>query len=314
MTKIQKPIVVLLFALLAMIGCKRESLPDKPDSPNEEGKTAPSSNEVIYRKSAAEIAAAKEKWLTGALASMRGEIAARGGCGAKFKNHLELVEVTGTCGGTWNVKYDIWSLDWVGSGYELPPVTVSFTDVFSGSLSYNLISSSATQVDPTCVAWYADGYCLLQRDYRYQLNNVTSSSTPWPADIGNYALGLRSGYSGTCTPLSITGDLKGSLTAAEIEAMEALITLPVGPVPNLLISTQCASLCYTPNVICPTSGDFRYRIQGSGASWTHYALNAAGGLIFGLASGTYEYECELTYTISGSPVTSLTKTGTFTIM
>lgn len=310
MRNIQKSLAMVVFALLLMISCRRETLPDKPNSPNEEDKT---SARGIYRKTPAEIAAAKEKWLASARASLREEIAARGGCGDKHKNHLEFVGISGTCSGTWDVEYYIWSLDWVGSGYATTPVSVSFTNLFSNSISSTLLASNATLDDPGCTNWWVDGYCLLLREYVYELSNVTAPSTPWPSNIGNYTLNLLSGFLPTCTPLAVTGNLKGSLTGPEIAGLPALMSVDRVTTTSAFVKTECSLLCYPPNVICPNNGVFTYWPQGfPGSAIAINPLSGAGQLIFGLSSGvTYEYSCTLNYTIGGSPYTSLTKTGTF---
>jgi hypothetical protein len=314
MRKFQKPLAVLLFALFVVISCKRETLPDKPDSPNEEGKTSTSSKQITYRKSAAEIAAAKEKWLQSARAAMRNDIAARGGCGEKFKNHIELIGYSGTCSGTsWNIQYYIWSLDYVGSGYATTPVSVSFTDYYNNSVSSSMISMDSILDDPNCNNWWFDGYCLLLREYEYQLTGVQTPSGAWPADIGNYTLNLLSGFVPTCTPLAITGELKGGYTGDEYAAMPARVNVnPTGGT-SVLVATDCAIACPPPYVVCPGSGTFSYKPLGSPGAYTNVSLSAIGALVSGLSSGTYEYTCTLNYTIAGLPYTSLPKTGTFVI-
>lgn len=314
MRKIQKPIVVLLFALLAMISCRRETLPDKSNSQKEQDKTSTPSN-VVYKKSPAEIATAKERWLKNALAGTT-NIATRGGCDLHVSNNIEITGYTGViCSSTtlWDIEYTIWSLDWVGSGYVTAPVSATFTDVNSNTLSANLISSSANLVDPGCTNWWVDGYCLLLREYVYELSSVPAPSSAWPADLGDYSLGLLSGFLPGCAPLrGVAGDLRGGYSATEYAAMPALLTVnPSGG--NLLIATECAILCPPPYVICPTGGVFSYRPQGSSGAYTNLTLTAIGGLFFGIPAGIYEYTCTLNYTIGGSSVTSLPKTGTFTL-
>jgi hypothetical protein len=314
MRNFQRPLAVLLFAILIIAGCKRETLPDKTKSPTEESKTPVSTQQVIYRASAEQIAAAKENWLKSVRTEPK-DFAARGGCGRHTRHHIEILEVTGaSCSVTsWNVKYIIWSYDEVGSAYVTNPISASFTDMNSNSLSATLLSSSAALADPNCINWWSDTYCDMIREYRYELTNVPAPSSNWPADIGDFTLTLRSGFTGNCTPLTVSGDLKGSFTAAEYEAMPARVTVGATGGTSVLVGTDCALTCIPPYTVCPTGGVFSYRPQGSTGSYTNHTLNATGGLIFSIPSGTHEYSCTLNYTIGGNTYTSLPKTGTFVI-
>lgn len=311
MRYIQKPLTILLFAMLVVISCKRETLPK--DSPNEESKTSTSSK-VIYRATPEEIAAAKKEWLR-SIRSRPDNIAARGGCGEHVSDKILIVEAVGSsCSATsWDIKYLIWSYDLVGSQSLKIPISVSFTDMNSNPLTSTLLGSDSALDDPNCTDWMFDGYCSMTREYFYQLSGVPAPASTWPVDLGDFTLNLRSGFSGLCTPLPVQGDLQGSFTAADYASMPARINAnPTGGT-SLLVATDCSSLCPPYYIVCPTGGTFSYRPQGSSGSYTNVALNAIGALINPIPSGTYEYTCTLNYTIGGNPVTSLPKTGTFVI-
>ncbi|HEX2631041.1 MAG TPA: hypothetical protein VHM26_18620 [Chitinophagaceae bacterium] len=315
MRKLQKPLAILLFALLTVISCRRDSLPDKQNSPNEEDKTSTASKEVIFKLTPAEIATIKNEWLKKVRSKPRDPgIAAKGGCGEHVSHQILIVEATSSsCSATsWDIKYIIWSYDLVGSNYVQNPISVSFTDVNSNPLSSTLLNSQPTNYSG-CPDWMFDGYCELTREYTYLLSNVPAPASAWPTDLGDFTLDLRSGFSGLCTPLTVSGDLKGSFTAADYASMPARINAnPTGGT-SLLVATDCSQTCPPHYIVCPTGGTFTYWPQGSPGSPTNQSLSAIGALITSIPSGTYDYSCTLNYTIGGNPYTSLPKTGTFII-
>jgi hypothetical protein len=316
MRNIQKTLVMLLFTLLIVVSCKRDTVRENTNPPNEEGKASTPSN-VVYKKSAADIAATKNEWLRKTLSTTTNP-AARGGCGLHVSSYSEVVQVTGAyCSSTtsWTIRYHIVSLDWVGSGYATVPVSESFTDVSSNALSYSLISSNAALVDPGCTNWWVDGSCLMVRDYIYDLTSVPAPSSAWPPDLGDYSLQLLSGFLPSCTPLRVGGDLKGGFTGAEYAAMPArLNAASTGAPGGLFITTDCSIVCPPPNIVCPTGGSLDYWPVSNPSNVTNVTVTTVGNLIFGVPAGTYNYSGTLNYTIGGTPYTSQPKTGSFVIL
>jgi hypothetical protein len=318
MKSIQKAIYVILFSLLIVVGCKRESVTE--NSRNKEqvaangDKTSTNSSNIIYKATEKEIADAKNAWLINAQ-SKKGNILARGGCGQHISDFIFIDEIVGvTCSSTlWDIKYFIYSYDYVGSGYEEIPQSASFTDMYFGApISSSLLSSSASLVDPDCKEWYWDGYCEMIRTYRYQLTNVPAPSSAWPADIGNFSLDLLSGFASNCTPLTVSGDLKGGFTAAEYASSPARVSvLPAGGPGSIYIGTDCSTTCPPPNIVCPTGGTLTYWV--SGGPFQQAAIQPNGNFVNGLTSNVqYSYSAVLSYFIGGNTIYSQPQTGTFT--
>jgi hypothetical protein len=312
MRKLQMLTYVSLITMIVMIGCKRES-------PNENSKNKETSSlntakptNVIYKATEAERTAAKEAWLKKAKESRKDGLA-RGGCGEHLSEFIFLNQITGCSSSSWTIVYDIFSYDLVGSGYDPIPVSASFTDMYFGfPISATLLSYNASLVDPDCKEWQWDGYCEMVRYYQYELTNVPAPSSAWPADIGNYSLDLLSGFSSNCTPLTVSGDLKGGFTAAEYASMPARVY--VNPVSggNVFIGTDCSLLCVPPNVICPSGGTFQYWPIANPGNVTTISIPVSGTIEGPLASDTYGYSAVLTYNIGGT-ITTLPSTGIFVI-
>ena len=316
MKKLTKPIVVFLFAMIAVIGCKRESLPENSAKNKEQVtgavKTPSAPADLNYRATEADIAAAKNAWLTKAR-SEKSNIRSRGGCGEHISDFIYVVNATGGCSsGLWTTDYYIFSYDYVGSGYEETPVSASFTDMYFGfPISATLISSGSSLVDPDCKEWQWDGYCEMVRYYHYQLTNMPAPTSAWPSDVGNFSLDLLSGFSTNCTPITVSGDLKGGFTAAEYASMAARVYVSNFGVASINVFTDCSILCPPPYVQCPTGGTFQYWPLGSPPGTT-VSIPWNGMQLGPLNSGPYQYSAVLTYNIGGT-VTTLPLTGSFSI-
>jgi hypothetical protein len=320
MKAIQKTIYVFLFSLLILIGCKRESVTE--NSKNKEqvavngSKTSANSSNIIYKATEKAIADAKNAWLISAQ-SKKGNILAKGACGEHISDFIFIDQITGACNNTsWDITYFIYSYDNVGSGYQEIPVSASFTDMYFGfPISYVLLSSSSALVDPNCKAWYWDGYCEMLRTYKYKLTNVPAPSSAWPVDIGNFSLDLLSGFASNCTPVTVSGDLKGGFTAAEYALSPARVSvLPAGGPGSIYIATDCSILCPPPNIVCPTGGVLQYWPVNNPTNITTVNISSSGNFVNSIPTGaTYGYSAVLNYIINGNPVSSQPQTGTFTL-
>ena len=316
MKKLTKPIVVFLFAMTAVIGCKRETLTGNSPNQNQvagEGSKNSSSSKVIYKATDAERAAAKAAWLAKAR-SEKSNILNRGGCGEHISHLIFVYQVTGSCGSStlWDIDYDIYSYDDVGSGFAVTPVSASFTDMYFGSpITATLVNSGYGLVDPFCSAWQWDGYCEMVRYYQYHLTNVPAPSSAWPGDIGDFSLDLLSGFADNCTPVTVSGDMKGGITAAEYASSPASINVSNAAPHQVFVTTDCSLLCPPPTVQCPTGGTFQYWPQGSPPGST-VSIPWNGMFINNIPTGNYDYSAVLTYNIGGT-FSSQPKTGSFSI-
>ncbi|MBN8674000.1 MAG: hypothetical protein J0L56_07690 [Chitinophagales bacterium] len=313
-----RPFYLILLLILFAVGCKRDTTTQNPRSSELPAvSSGKNSSTVIYRATEQQVAAARNAWLQKARAQ-KGNTAARGGCGEHISDMIYILEVTGSaCSvSSWDIKYLIYSYDYVGSGYELAPQSVSFTDMYFGSpISATLISSSERLVDPDCKDWQWDGYCEMERVYEYQLTNVPAPSSAWPADIGNFSLDLLSGFSNNCTPITVSGDMKGGFSAAEYASSPARVSvLPAGGSGSIYVSTDCSILCPPPTIVCPTGGVLQYWPLSNPSNITTVAIASNGNFVSSIPTGvTYGYSCVLNYVIGGVPISSLPQTGTFTL-
>ncbi|MBL7723136.1 MAG: hypothetical protein JNK27_03260 [Chitinophagaceae bacterium] len=308
-----KVMLVITIISVSIFSCKRESLNKnkkvetgtliKPGQENSALGKLPN-----YKATPEEIAAAKRAWLNGI---KRPDVAARGGCGEHVSETIIAEQAVYNSCGNYDITYLILSYDLVGSGYETQPVSASFTDYNSSSLSATLISSNATLVDPDCKAWYYDGYCDMIREYTYVVTNVPFPSNT-PPSVGQYSLQLLSGFSSNCTPLTVSGSLPGTITSASYYSNNlARATVNPTGAGSVLISTDCSTLCFQP-FLCPDFGTFQYWPVSNPPNITTITIPTTGALL-SLPAGTYGYSITLTYTIGGNTVVSLPLTGTFTI-
>ncbi|MBL7710025.1 MAG: hypothetical protein JNJ86_13205 [Chitinophagaceae bacterium] len=313
-----RPFYLLLLVILFAVGCKRDTTTQNPKSSELTSTTSgKNSSTLIYRATEQQVAAAKNAWLQKARAQ-KGNTAARGGCGEHISDFIYILQVTasGCPASSWDIRYLIYSYDYVGSGYELAPQSASFTDMYFGfPISATLISSSESLVDPDCKDWQWDGYCEMVRVYEYQLTSVPAPSSAWPSDIGNFSLDLLSGFSNNCTPITVSGDMKGGLTAAEYASSMARVSVvPAGGPGSIYVGTDCSLTCPPPQFVCPTGGVLQYWPLSNPTNVTTVAIASNGNFVSSIPTGvTYGYSCVLNYVIGGVPVSSLPQTGTFTL-
>lgn len=217
---------------------------------------------------------------------------------------------SGSCG-SWTIRYLIVSVDLVGSGYDAMPVSASFTDVNSQSISATLIDTNYYLTDPNCMDWQWDGYCEMVREYTYELSNIPFQAVA-PASAGNYSLQLLSGFASNCTPLTASGSLPGSLSASYYASNPARVYVqPVSSSP-IFIGTDCSLLCYHP-YYCPSSGSFTYWPLSNPPNTTTISIPTVGTTL-SLSPGAYGYSVTLTYIIGGNTVVTQPLTGTFTVI
>ena len=308
-----KWILISFFLSIFQVSCKKDNYQtNKSNTVNVETfKDQVISNSVLnlpgYKATSSEIENAKKSWLNNL---KRKNVISRGGCGVNIGSMVMLIgaESINSCS-TYILTYLIVSDDMVGRQYSVNPVFWNFLDVNSQNVSANLISSNATFVDPNCDSWLYDGNCELIREYKFRVEMPFYSTAP--NVVGIFNLGLQSGFSVNCTPITVSGNLQGYFDANFYSNNPARIFVSQYINGSVFIGTDCSTLCYKP-FQCPDFGTFTYWPLNNPSNQTIITISASGESLT-LPVGSYGYSATLTYTIGGNTIVSLPLTSTFIV-